>query len=210
MFSYADAATPASTKRERTRAQLREIALRSFRERGYDATTIRLIADEAGVSVETIYNGFGSKKGLLEAARDFSIAGDAEPIPFLERPEFRAMGDGALDERVARAASVTADIHGRSAGVWKAIIEAASADEEVDGWRLEQEAGRRDVVRQSIALVLAAEPDEALATMCWVLYGPETYLKLVHDFGFSRADYEAFLVDATTRLIAGGPWARRR
>ena len=41
------------TKSERTRSLIRDIALRSFRERGYDQTTIRLIAQEAGVSVGT-------------------------------------------------------------------------------------------------------------------------------------------------------------
>ena len=67
MFS-SDAPVPsrALTKRERTRAQLREIALRSFRERGYDATTIRLIAQEAGVSVGTTNYHFASKNHLVQ------------------------------------------------------------------------------------------------------------------------------------------------
>lgn len=56
---------PAS-KSERTRAHLREIALQSFRERGYDATTIRLIAQEAGVSVGTTNYHFASKVDLVQ------------------------------------------------------------------------------------------------------------------------------------------------
>ena len=197
-----------SSRRTLQAAQTRDEVLRAavqlFATTGWAGTTLAAIADEAGVSVETIYNGFGSKKGLLEAARDFSLAGDSEPIPIVERPEFHAMGEGSLDERIAHAASVTAEIHGRSAGVWKAIIEAASADEEVDGWRLEQEEGRHGVLGQAITLVLDRPPDEPLLDMCWILYGPETYLKLVHDRGISRDDYEAFLIDATKRLIAGG------
>ena len=54
------------TKSERTRAHIREIALRSFRERGYDATTIRLIAQEAGVSVGTTNYHFASKNDLVQ------------------------------------------------------------------------------------------------------------------------------------------------
>jgi AcrR family transcriptional regulator len=68
MFS-SDAATtptPLSGKSERTRAQLRAIALRSFRERGYDATTIRLIAQEAGVSVGATHYHFASKNLLVQ------------------------------------------------------------------------------------------------------------------------------------------------
>lgn len=56
---------PAS-KSERTRAVIRDVALRSFRERGYDATTIRLIAQEAGVSVGTTNYHFASKNHLVQ------------------------------------------------------------------------------------------------------------------------------------------------
>lgn len=67
MFSV-DAATPTPppTKSERTRSRLRDVALRSFRERGYDATTIRLIAHEAGVSVGTTHYHFASKNHLVQ------------------------------------------------------------------------------------------------------------------------------------------------
>jgi len=54
------------TKGERTRALIRDVALRSFRERGYDATTIRLIAAEAGVSVGTTNYHFASKEELVQ------------------------------------------------------------------------------------------------------------------------------------------------
>lgn len=54
------------TKSERTRSQIRDVALRSFRERGYDKTTIRLIAQEAGVSVGTTNYHFASKNDLVQ------------------------------------------------------------------------------------------------------------------------------------------------
>lgn len=55
-----------TTKSERTRALIRDVALRSFRERGYDKTTIRLIAEEAGVSVGTTNYHFASKNDLVQ------------------------------------------------------------------------------------------------------------------------------------------------
>lgn len=57
---------PSSSKRDRTRAVIVETALRSFRERGYDATTIRHIAAEAGVSVGTTNYHFASKNELVQ------------------------------------------------------------------------------------------------------------------------------------------------
>lgn len=194
-----------SSRRALQAAQTREEVLRAgtelFGSAGWAGTTLAAIAEEAGVSVETVYNGFGSKKGLLRAAMDAAVVGDTEPIPYVERPEFLQLGEGPLGERIATGIAVVTATHERSAGVWQAVVEAASADEEVDAWRLEWEQGRRLDTGRSAALVLGYEPDEQLITMLWVLYSPETYLKLVHDAGFTREEYAAFLIEASTRLI---------
>lgn len=74
-----------TTKSERTRALLREVALRSFRERGYDATTIRRIAGEAGVSVGTTNYHFASKNDLVqELYLDVQDAHRASALPLLD------------------------------------------------------------------------------------------------------------------------------
>jgi len=67
------------SKGERTRALIRQVALRSFRERGYEATTVRLIAEEAGVSLGVTNYHFPSKNHLvqelyLEVTRQFHQA----------------------------------------------------------------------------------------------------------------------------------------
>ena len=48
--------------------------------------------------------------------------------------------------------------------------------------------------------MLGEKADDALVTMLWVLYSPETYRKLVIDDGMSRPEYEALLADASRRL----------
>ena len=66
--------TPASdvpdTKSARTRSAIIDAALRLFRERGYDATTMRAIATEAGVSVGNAYYYFESKEQLIQGFYD--------------------------------------------------------------------------------------------------------------------------------------------
>jgi AcrR family transcriptional regulator len=57
-------------KSEQTRALIVETALRLFRERGYAATTMRIIAKEAGVSTGNAYYYFGSKEELIQAYYD--------------------------------------------------------------------------------------------------------------------------------------------
>jgi hypothetical protein len=128
--------------------------------------------------------------------------GDTEPVPLAERPEVQGLGEGTEDERITRAVAITAAIHERSAGVWMAIVEAAASDAKVDAWRLELERGRRLELERSTERIFGAPLDDHLLTMVWVLYGPETYLKLTGDEGLSRAEYEAFLVRATQRLAS--------
>lgn len=55
-----------ATDGERTRARLRVTALTSFRERGYDDTTVRQIAKEAGVAVGVVNDHFPSKNHLVQ------------------------------------------------------------------------------------------------------------------------------------------------
>lgn len=56
-----------TTKGERTRAQILETALELFRERGYEETTMRAIAREAGMSLGSTYYYFKSKEHLIQA-----------------------------------------------------------------------------------------------------------------------------------------------
>src|SRR5579859_3204132 len=55
-----------STKGEQTRAAILEVALRMFREQGYEATTMRAIAKEAGVATGNAYYYFDSKEELIQ------------------------------------------------------------------------------------------------------------------------------------------------
>lgn len=52
-------------KREKSKRLLVETGLALFSEKGYDATSIRTIAAEAGVSLGLMYNYFSSKEELL-------------------------------------------------------------------------------------------------------------------------------------------------
>jgi AcrR family transcriptional regulator len=60
---------------EQTRSAIVTAALRLFRENGYDATTMRAIAAEAGVSIGNAYYYFASKEELI---REFYARNQAE------------------------------------------------------------------------------------------------------------------------------------
>ncbi len=74
-----------------TRARVLAAASTSFVERGFAGTTIRHVAQEAGVSPETIYKTFSGKAGLLKAVYDTTLVGDDEEQPLAQRPEALAV-----------------------------------------------------------------------------------------------------------------------
>ena len=57
-----------------TRTRLLEAARTLFRERGYDATSVRAIAREAGVDAAMVNHYFGGKEGLFQAVMDLPVA----------------------------------------------------------------------------------------------------------------------------------------
>ncbi|MFD0905865.1 TetR/AcrR family transcriptional regulator [Actinomadura sediminis] len=63
---------------EATRARITEAAIGLWARRWYDDVTLQHIADEAGVSVQTIVNHFDGKDGLAEAVADLVAARTAD------------------------------------------------------------------------------------------------------------------------------------
>jgi len=188
-----------------TRADVVAAAIRLFTTSGWAATTVNAVAAEAGVSAETVYSGFGSKKGLLRSAMDVAVVGDADAVPFAERAEFLRLGQGPVAVRMRAGVTVQADIHARSAGVWRAIMEAAVGDAEVEGWRIDLERRRRIDLQRSMALITGRDLDERTLDLLWAMLGPEIYLKLTGDAALRRAEYEAVVLDAVERLLRPGP-----
>ena len=59
------AATKPITKGERTRAVVLDVAKNLFVSKGYHGTSMREIADEAGLALGGIYNHFGNKEDIF-------------------------------------------------------------------------------------------------------------------------------------------------
>jgi AcrR family transcriptional regulator len=83
----ADPSTPKSTKGEQTRELIMATALRLFREDGYEATTMRRVAQEAGVSVGNAYYYFASKEHLTQGFYGSIIVQHLEVARPLLQPE---------------------------------------------------------------------------------------------------------------------------
>src|SRR5260370_29798175 len=65
---------------QQTRQAILDTARRRFLADGFVPTTIGAIADEVGVSVDTVYKTFGGKPGLVRAICQEGLAGQG-PVP---------------------------------------------------------------------------------------------------------------------------------
>lgn len=127
----------------RTRQLLLDAARRRFAEDGYAATTVRDIADDAGVNVALISRYFTSKEGLFEAC--LTSAGEALR---------RSTGDIGLDQIPATMAQQIAGAPAGSVAGQLALLLRSSGDERADRIRL-------DVLRSSAARLAALAGGDA-------------------------------------------------
>ena len=186
---------------EQTRGEVLVAAMELFNARGWAETTLADVAEAAGVAVETIYKGFKSKKQLVRDAMEAAVVGDAEPLAFVERDPFRRLGEGTRAERLQVGMDILADLHERSAGLWRALGDAAAGDDVLEAWMRDGEQNRKlDTVR-SLERIFERPITGPMIDVVWTLYGPESYWKLVHVAGLSRAEYQAMLTEATLRLL---------
>src|SRR3954449_438495 len=72
--------SPRERQAQQTREEILRAARRLFAERGYTRTSVRDVADAAGVSPQTVYDSIGSKQALVARLNDAidSEAGIAE------------------------------------------------------------------------------------------------------------------------------------
>ncbi len=191
----------ARSKGEQTRQLIVDTALRSFRERGYEATTMRVIAAEAGISVGNAYYYFPSKQHLVQAYYDQSQERHIEAArPGLDSgTTFEARLRTVLQTRVDTMQSDKDFAVGlfRFAADPQSPLspfseESAPAREASIDLYAEALAGARDVK-------VSAELREALPELLW-LYQMGIVLFWVHDVSPAAAKTYA-LVDRTVPLV---------
>lgn len=124
------AATPRTTLRERqtalTRSVVLDVARRQFAERGFAAAAVRPIAQDAGISLQTLYSTFGSKQGLLLALVDTVREQTGGP----EAREHVTLAENA-DELIERAASLRRRILEQCGDIIVTFREGAAGDPDV-------------------------------------------------------------------------------
>ena len=193
---------------EKTRKRVIEAATRLFVQQGYATTTMRAIADEAGVSVPTVELLFGTKAQLLHVVIDVAVAGDDEPVPVLSRA-WAADAQSARDLAgfLSVVAKVLSAAQARSAGVVLAAYEAAASDPDIQLLIMDRESQRERTATWIVNGVveragLRPGLDRARATdTLWMLMDPVIFHRLTRHRDWSSDRYASWFADSVTRLL---------
>jgi AcrR family transcriptional regulator len=181
----------------RTRQDVVEAARRLFLADGYGQTTVGAIAEAAGVSVETIYKGFGGKSGLVRAVVAKGLEG-AGSVPAEQRSDEMQAAEQDPRAVIRNWTRLATEVAPRIAPIALLIRGAAGADlemadllAEVDGQRLRRmEKNARTLyergdLREGITLEQARD-------ILWTISSPELYELLVLRRGWSIDRFAAF------------------
>ena len=174
----------------RRRAVVVESASRLFLSEGFAGTTIAKIAENAGVSQETVYKAFGNKIALVRAIRDQALAG-AGPV-HAERRSDRMQASENDPRAIIRGWGVlTMEVAPRVAS----DPELARLQAEMDAARLTRMTHNARTLLDGKHLRSGITLDAATDVL-WTYSSPEFYELLVIRRGWSVERYGRFIADA--------------
>jgi AcrR family transcriptional regulator len=187
---------------EQTRAEILGAARRQFASRGYAATSVKEIAADAGVSVQTVYDSVGSKADLVRRLNDLiDVEARVGEIAMTVPSE----SDLAALARIP--ARITRRFVERCSDIVRASLDGARA--EPDLAPIAEEGGRRHragarAVAERLAALDALDPsitvDDATTTIA-ALADVRLALLLIDDHGLDIDAVEAWIATTTARAV---------
>jgi AcrR family transcriptional regulator len=201
-----------SSRRRAAAADTRRRILASARElflaQGYPATTVALIARRAEVAADTVYATVGPKPLLFRELIETALSGDERVVEGSQRDyAIRMRAEPAAAEKLAIYAHAVTELQGRLAPLFLVLRDAAAADEELARlWReiTERRARNMRLLADDLLGTGSLRADlsrNEIADVIWTMNGSEYYALLVFERGWPPARFEAWLLDAWSRLL---------
>lgn len=190
-----------AASRAETRRLLLVAAAEEFTRVGYVAATVNRIAESAGVTVQTLYLAWGSKRALLRAYLDSTLTPGATPSAEHYAAQLHPDTPAGILTQIAQ---LFCDIAQRSAIAWQAYRDGAAVDTAIaEEWQ-QLQALRRGTFEKLLSFIpdeeLQAPRREAVDT-AWALASPAMYDMMVGTAGYTPEQFEAWLTLNLQRVI---------
>src|ERR1700761_3244245 len=188
--------------RQDTRNRLLAAAGEEFPVHGYTGTTVSRLAAAAGVSLQTLYLAWGSKRALLRGYMENALSGGTGS------PEDAARRFAGLPprERLAELAALITEIAERAATGWSLYRDAAAVDPEIAADWNELQLLRHQLISRVLADIPATALAEGLtvksaADTAWAIASPESYDLLAHRLGYQLEEFRNWMKQTLTAAI---------
>jgi AcrR family transcriptional regulator len=195
-----------AASRLETQQRLQRAAAEEFAEHGYAAATVSRIAKRAGVTVQTLYLAWGSKRALLRAYISASLVENLGPHEDLS-DRFAGKSGREITAQLAAFVGTAAET---AATGWQLYRDAAATDPEIAADWDQLQALRRENMRRIVAHIprdeLRAGLDHSAAgDTAWVIASPESFDLLVRRAGYPREEFVAWMDAALTAALLAEP-----
>jgi AcrR family transcriptional regulator len=191
-----------------TRRQILEAAQRLFERSGWSATTMAAIAEEAGVSLKTVYLAFETKSGVLRALWNLRLRGDDEEAPVGERAWYREVLEEPDPERQLRLTAQNSRVVKERIGPLLGVIRSAApvdADSAALWNRIQSDfydnqRGIVETLHKRKALRRGLDVKRA-SDILWTLNHPDLWQLLVGERGWTAEQWERWFTEAVRAQV---------
>ena len=191
-----------------TRRAIIDAAQVLFTQHGYVATTMDMIAAEAGVALKTVYSAFVTKGGLLRAVWDLCLKGDIDDAPIAARPWYlEVLGEPDPERMLRLMAHHVRVVKSRIGPILRVIRSAAVVDPDGGAlWQLintDFHDNQRAIIN-ALDATGGLRPDlspEQATDILWTLNHPDVWLLLVGERGWSAERFESWFAETVCQQL---------
>jgi AcrR family transcriptional regulator len=189
-----------------TRTRILNAASDLFLERGFARTTMKDIADRAGVARDTVHTVFGGKAQVLTALIDLRLVPDGAAPRARDSAEALAIRDETDQRKQIELLAVwLAELSTRLRPVFEILRTASAVEPEMAGVFREMDRHRLDNM-QMYAKWISARGSLRVSVRrageaIWTLASPDVGRMLCDELGYTQAQHARWLADTLIRAL---------
>ena len=190
----------------RTRARILDAASELFLERGYARTTMKDIADLAGVARDTVHAVFGSKARVLTALIDLRLVPDGSVANVTQRADAQAVRD-EVDQRkqIELFARFITGLSIQLRPVFEILRTASAVEPEMAKVFEEMDRFRMNNMQTYAKWIAARGPlrvsMKRAGEIIWALASPDVGRMLCDELGWTQTQHATWLSDTLIRTL---------